>query len=145
MIMIAYVCQCLYHMEKRRFYPKTCVEYVKDVLNGFYFHLDDVMIAKRNGCGVCSCIFCVKKISEKVIMFPDYLENIDNFCWRFWYCSTNIYGLFSSDLQRFRRGIEEGDIWCFMNEECGICNLCMTWYMISLKDFFMLFVIDEFS
>ena len=76
--MIAHVCQCLYRMEKGRFYPKTYVEYVKDRLNEFCFHLDDVMIAKKNDCVICSCILCVKKISEKLIIFPDYLENIDN-------------------------------------------------------------------
>ena len=76
--MIANVCHCLYRMEKGRFYPKTYVEYVNDALNGFCFHLDDVIIAKKNDCVVFSYIFCVKKISEKLIMFPDYPENIDN-------------------------------------------------------------------
>ena len=112
--MIANVCHCLYRMEKGRFYPKTYVEYVNDALNGFCFHLDDVIIAKKNDCVVFSYIFCVKKISEKLIMFPDYPENIDNVWWRFWYCSAYIYSLFSCDLQRFRRGIEEDNIWCFI-------------------------------
>ena len=111
-----------YRMEKGRFYPKTHAQYVKGGLSEFCFHLDDVMIATKIDCVVCSCILCVKKISEKLIMFPDYLENIDNVCWRFWHCYANVYGLFSCDLQRFRRGIEKGNIWCFMNEECDICN-----------------------
>ena len=95
-------------MEKGKFYPKTYVEYAKDVLNGFCFHLDDVMVAKKNDCVVCSCIFYVKKISEKLIMFPDNPENIDNICWRFWYCFANIYGfqvIYKDSVEELRKVI----------------------------------------
>ena len=66
------------------------VDFVNDLQQGFYLHLD-VLIVKEKGVVVSSCVCCINKIVSGTCIFQDYPEKYDRVCKRFLVCYGNIW------------------------------------------------------
>ena len=81
---LAYACNCLYRSDavSVSIYADVYLKYVADFAEGSYLHLA-VVIAKENGCVVSGCAECIGKTVNRLSILPEYPENIDCICNRF--------------------------------------------------------------
>ena len=125
-------------------YANVYLKYAADFAEGSYLRLA-VVIAKENGCVVSACAESIGKIVDRLCILPEYPENIDCVCNRFFfYCYANMRSLFSG-MKAMKKCSRRRVIQCLhcSRYRRDICNNCIRCFLMSLKGFFMPYLIDE--
>ena len=125
-------------------YANVYLKYAADFAEGSYLRLA-VVIAKENGCVVSACAESIGKIVDRLCILPEYPENIDCVCNRFFFCYyANRRSLFSvmKAMKKCSRRRVIQYLHC-SRYRGDICNNCMRCFLISLKGFSMPYLINE--
>ena len=152
---LAYACKCVYCLDNYEvsdsdFYPELYVNFMNDIEKGFQLNLD-MLVAKDKDIMVFCCGHCVNKIGDKICIFPEYPENIDCVCNRFPSCYANIWCFLEGigKLCKFsgRQVIQYLHLKVYpvpSPDNKVFCNMCMCYFIMSLKQFSCLIFIDKY-
>ena len=95
---------------------------------------------------VCVCLNCLFKVYRRISFVPDILKDFEFVCLSQHKCFANIDYMFHEMHDKDKK-VNNNSAIIFMHIDRGlnnVCNLCMTHLVISLKHFFMPFILDEY-